>query len=468
MLFLFCHAFVFASEVHANQVQLTVDQYLSQVRLQNPQLKATTALIEAYELNANEADLLLSPAIFGNVQHTMDKKEQSSAALMGQSTAVESAQIGISKQTTFGLQSKASYTLNRYRISGANSALMPEPSFFEAKPTIEVSQSLLKNQWGSETKATKSLIESRAKAQALSEKFKERLILADAENAYWRLALARESVFVTQQSLERARRIHEWAQRRSQLNLADRADALQAEAGMRARNLELQLAIDEEKAASRIFNSIRGMDQENVAESLSPLKEVSEKAIAILQPKGRRLDVLAAIEAESVARANQQLSKEKYRPQLDLFGSISLNGRDPQITPATSESVSTKFPTYAVGLKFNALLGGDALEKQRLGLAKEVLASELTTAKRRFDEDREIKNINALLEEAKRRLILVQEIEAIQQDKYQNERTRQSAGRSTLFQVLQFEQDLASAQLNRARAQAELLKIASQMKTFGE
>ena len=135
--------------------------------------------------------------------------------------------------------------------------------------------------------------------------------------------------------------------------------------------------------------------------------------------------------------------------------------------PSARQASTAERPLITVGVKFSTPIGGDSLVKQRESLQKDILASEANTEKKKFDEKRDWDNLNKLLVEAKNRLLLYKEIEEVQKQKYNLEKERQGNGRTTLFQVLQFEQDLATAQLARIRGQADVLKIIAQMKVFG-
>jgi hypothetical protein len=57
-------------------------------------------------------------------------------------------------------------------------------------------------------------------------------------------------------------------------------------------------------------------------------------------------------------------------------------------------------------------------------------------------------------------------IENVQKKKLENEKQQLRRGRSTTFQVLQFEQDYTNSQLIRARAGAQALDLRSQLKRY--
>ena len=69
-------------------------------------------------------------------------------------------------------------------------------------------------------------------------------------------------------------------------------------------------------------------------------------------------------------------------------------------------------------------------------------------------------------ENLKKRLALSQKLETVQEKKLIAEKRRYNGGRSTIFQVLQFEQDLANAQLLKLRNKNELIATYNQLKLF--
>ena len=57
-----------------------------------------------------------------------------------------------------------------------------------------------------------------------------------------------------------------------------------------------------------------------------------------------------------LAAENLQVQSEKYKPSLDLFGSLALNGRDEGVSPAMRESFQTDHNTSVIGLRITAQL----------------------------------------------------------------------------------------------------------------
>jgi outer membrane protein TolC len=249
---------------------------------------------------------------------------------MGTKTMVDTYNFGFSQQTPFGLAGKLYYQWTYTQIEGASPQLLTLPRFYEAKPVLEISQSLWRNGLGSETQSTLKLAEAGTLAQAYADNFKLKAALAEAEGAFWKLAISRQIVQVQKESLERAERLKDWSKKRARSGLGDRSDELQAEANLQVRALEYQSAMDELRSASLKFNLQRGLAQEEVSDALPGLgKETTEKLTAPAK-KSIRLDVKAAQELTKVAEANAELGREKNSPTLDVFGLAAGNGRTDQ------------------------------------------------------------------------------------------------------------------------------------------
>jgi outer membrane protein TolC len=228
------------------------------------------------------------------------------------------------------------------------------------------------------------------------------------------------------------------------------------------------MAIDEERSAAFAFNTIRGNPQPHVAEELTKLTPELLGNLQVPKRTSDREDVKAAEKASQLGELVADLSNAKYQPSIDIFAAGTLNGRDAESSSkANSNALKAKHPTYALGLKVSAVLGGESFSRLRAGVSREREASTLTAARRRYENDREWVDLNLKLQESRSRLGLTQKIENTQLKKLNAERNRQSRGRSTMFQVMQAETDYASAQLNVIRNKAEILGILARIKTFG-
>jgi outer membrane protein TolC len=405
--------------------------------------------------------------VFATIQSAIDKKQQVPSAMRGDQTDYTTYQIGVSKLSSFGTAARIYYNTSRTTIKGASPNFIPEPNWYEGGPTLEVTHPLWKNAHGEDLAKSVTIQHKQADLTRLSETLKQKFILVEAEGAYWRLVLAQENVRSTRENLVRAQKLIEWTRRRVSSELADRADLIQAQALGEVREIELKIAMDEERSASHNFNMARGLPDAAVSEELEKITPRMIAEIPVPERKGDREDLKAALVAQDLTQLAADLGSDKHAPSVDIFASGTMNGRKDSYLGAVNESLKAKHNTFAVGLKVNAPIGGDLSSDVKSGYARDIEASALQTNRKRFENDREWADLNNKLTESKARLTLTQKIEETQKIKLSAERDRQSKGRSTMFQVMQAETDLAAAQLNVVRNKAEILGIIARMKTFG-
>jgi outer membrane protein TolC len=441
---------------------LRLDDYLDQVRTQNPAYRAANQSSQGALLRQNEADIPLAFTLFGSAQALED--ESKSPLFPGlQDHTQRTLQAGIRKTTTFGLSGDVSYTY------GFEHYIPLAPGLYYGRATIELTQSLLQNGFGAAISADRERIEAQNLAQHFQDSFTSKAALAEAEAAYWRLALAREAVDVSKDAVERAQKIYDWNARRARLQLAEQSDLLQSKANLEQTKLQLQTARDTERTSSQSFNVARYNTTDDVPEKLEPLENERIDSLQPPERKGMRDDVKAAEQAAKASAAGARAQASRDLPQLDVYGSYSTNSRLlPEASEASYESVRLNNPTKSVGVRFSVPLDFGTVSDARKGLKLQETAADLNYQKTVFDVEKQWSDLSQRFLEAKQRLLLARSIEDAQQKKLENERGRLNRGRTTTYQVLLFEQDYRQSQLTRIQAQADVLQILAQMKLFGE
>ncbi len=449
------------------QNTLGLSAFLDQVRSGNKDYQAAVQGAEGASLRADEASFVTSPQLFGEVLYSQDKKEPD---LPSQPKDVRATQLslGIAQQFSFGLGAKLSYVNAKYDLLGAPALILPPASghFYRSRPQLELNFPLFKNLLGSETRAQREVLFNQGKAKSYVESFRAKILLAEAESVYWKLALARTLVKSTEENLERAGKMRGWSTRRKNLGLADEAQFLQADANYELRVLEAQSAVDEERVTRRRLNTLRGIDSEQVEYALAdPTSEMLD-GLKVPGLFSEREDLKAQRAELTAKKAATQISKQKFKPDLNVFGLYAWNGKDAERDKAMSESFKDDKNTYAVGVKFTMPLDVFTLSKQQRGYALEEKATELQLQRKEFESVRDWQDIRERFVEGRNRFKVLLKIEEAQKKKLARERDLQGRGRSTLFQVLQFESENASTQVARTRAQVELLTLYAYLKTY--
>jgi outer membrane protein TolC len=357
------------------------------------------------------------------------------------------------------MQAKVSYTLTNYEYIGNR------PRFWEGQPKIEVSQSLLRNGFGSETRAQAEIVEASALAAQYQQSFQAKAVRAEAEGAYIRLASARELRVINESSLKRAQEILEWNNRRSRLNLGEDSDLYQAQANIESVRLQLQSAIDSERTAARDFNRLRNVDGDEVTDVVN-----LPESVAALAPSRAQFrdDVQAAIANTRVAAASAAIGKEKNKPTLEVYGQYALNARENTSTTAISRSFQEEAmgPTSALGVRFSTPILVSSQSDVVKGYAREKAAAETLKDQRLFEQEVRWKELVLRFDEAKKRYAIAQKLVEIQRKKAATERARLRRGRTTTYQTLLFDQELNQAEAGRIQAVGDILQLTAQMKTY--
>lgn len=457
---------VMALMPHAFSAQLTLNDYLKQVEEKNQTMTASKLITEGADLKANEGKLLFRPSIFAQAQASIDKKPTTNRNAQGDETDFTFFTAGLTQQFRTGTSGKLSYSFSHTQINNASPAFLQVSDFHDGIATLELSQSLWRNIWGKETRATETLITSQSEANKHTENYKMKVTLSQAESLYWSLSQMRKIVKVQKENLERAQKIRTWNQNRLKNGLAESADFLQADANYKARDYELRNALQEQKNLERALNSLRGINGEALAEDLESVDSAKIKTLAVPEKTDLRDDTKAAQEYAKLAKANAALAIEKNKPTFELYGSYALNGRDVESNQAISNSFKTNHDTKAIGLRFVAPIDFGTISDNIKGYNNDQIAAEQNYQRKLFEQDQQWNDLIRKFEDAKEKLSLVEKIEEAQRIKANNERERLSKGRTVTFQVLNFEQDYATSELARIQNETNILNIYSQLKVY--
>jgi outer membrane protein TolC len=459
-----------SATIAATAPSITLDQYLGQVRAGNEGVRSAEETSQGALLRAREASLLFSPQLSATGQVLSDSRPQLNSFAPRKTDGV-GFNLGISQQFGFGAQVRLGYQFQHVKLEVPMPQFYNTTNYYDAIPSLELSVPLLRNFGAGEARAQQSLIEASALATHYGEGFRTRMMLVEAELGYWRLAIGREIVQVQSKTLERTRFLRDWAQRRVSLNLGDKSDLLQASAAFRFRELELQSAQDEVRAATQNFNTIRGEAPNATVGGLASLSEarldIPSSWKSSDSPPREREDLLASRQAQRLTAGQAEQVIEKNRPNLELFGQAQLNGRANDASAALSNGWSLDRRTAALGVRLVSTLNFGAKSDAQTGAEKERRAADLSLDRKVFEQRQEFLDLRSKLAEAQSRLGLARELEKIQEEKLTNERARLQRGRSTTFQLIQFETDYSAAQLVRLRSQFEVIRLVAQLNTFG-
>ena len=447
---------------------LSLSEYLGEVSSKHQGYQAADQSAKAAKAESAEGSLIFRPNLTG--QATSNTEGISDPLDGGDKFHTRSYKFGILDQTPVGFSGGVYFNRNELNfppMSYGPAFGSPATAYTANWFSFDFTQSLLRNWNGKEMRAQAELVETSALAKSYSQNYVMKNVLLEAETLYWQLALAREMVLMQKDAVDRAQRIYDYTNKHVRLQLADRAEGLQASTNLQAQKLNLKTAQDSERVAAQAFNSSRGVLSNTVEEKLV---ELSPELIASFNVPARsvkRDDVRAAEYQAKTTAANATLSLEKNKPTLEFFGSVPLTKPDdPSSSAALVYPVNAR-PGTTIGLRITAALDIGTQSKVREGYAAEAQAADWTFQRKNFEEERDWQDLTAKFKEAKDRLKLYRDLEKTQGEKLSYERDRQTRGRSTLQQVILFETDFEQAQLGRIQTLAQLLTLNAQMKLYG-
>jgi outer membrane protein TolC len=326
---------------------------------------------------------------------------------------------------------------------------------------------LWKDGFGSKARADQEVARSSNQANQLNAEGQSQSYLVEAEAAYWGLSSAQEVVEVQKRASQQAQSILDYVSKKARMNLGENADVLQAKALVEQTTFQLQLAVNSEKAARRVFNTYINVGSESTVAGLEPMNYAGLQSIAVPGAKpGNRYDVLAAEAQTRLAKANSAIAAEKNKPAVDLYGSYAMNGQDADLNEALKAAGKSERDTAFVGVRLNIPLNFSAASDTRAGALKAEKAAEYSLQYKQFVQEQDWNNLVQQLGEAKESFRLASNIVNAQKAKLENERARLRQGRTTTYQVLLFEQDFSQSEVNRVKSAAQILGLQARIKLY--
>lgn len=451
---------------------LTLQAFLEEVKSNNPDARAALEGIASYESRLYEGDLILSPELYADLMRRDDKKPTAEGQfaggppmhMQGTQTDVTFWDVGVRKQTTFGLGADLYFKSQRTIISNAPAMAMLTPDYMESSFNLDLKQSLWRNGFGEATRAQRDAKRAENEAALLENKFRLKDALLNAQNIYWGLVSTSQTVKLQQENVARAKRLFDYMSQRSKMKLVDDTDAMQAQASLETRELELQKSLDDRAQMIRVFNSLRGLYSDELPglEDLPLMKDVGKN------PSGRmtREDFEQLRAKARMALSLAKKGKSEIQPKLDLVAGFSTNGRDGTTSASYYQAGTDRYPTWSVGVNFSMPLDFFLWRDVNRGLARAQSAADYAAKGAEFNEAKLWTDLLSQKKEALGRYERAVSIERLQTELVKRERTRLMNGRTTTFEAITFEQNLALAQIQRVKNQLDLLQIYNSIKTF--
>ncbi len=446
---------------------LTVNEYITQVTGQNDSAIASDLTSRGALMRKGEGSLPFVTNYYLNGSYVDDQRLTGAPTFQGKDTRSTRYETGFSQKFRFGMDASLGYVQQQTRVFGINPALVRFYDYYDQAFQLNLTQSLWRNWLGKESVAQERASVENAKALSYREEFNLRVLESDARVAYWNFVQALTNVEIQKEAVARAEKIRATNKSKVDRQLTDKIDFLQSDANFEFRQLQLKQAYQDLSRMARTFNLLRGVEGDQVEGTLTSETNRYEIDKLTVPVKGEMRADVKAILAQSLAeRAVSESAYELSKPKLEVFAQLSSNGKDRNWSTSYNQANSNVYMNNAVGVRFLAPLDFELLKQNKEGRGLEARAADLRFKRKTFEVDREWVDTLTRFNDARDRLDLARKIESAQKAKTAHERNRLAQGLTTTFQSLTFEQEYADSQLNRLRAETDVLSLHARLRLF--
>lgn len=454
----------------ANAATLSLQEYLQVVEKNHKTVQVLREAKEAVELGRDAGDIELVPVLTADAGYINDKSPLGQFAAFGATeTKTSSYSLGLAKK--FATGTGVSVTASTFEVE--NSSLPAQVSKFQkfgaGSLGIGLSQSLWKDFFGQATRLRRDRQEAATESAAGTFDLQRKQLLVGAEATYWNYIYAVESLKIGRASLERAKRIAAWTQRRVNDGISDRADLLQVQALVAARQLQLISADDELAAARRSLRDFMELSDDQSLPELSGDISQARPLNALFKGQNGKVVALDAYLSGLDAKAKLLESREtedKLRPDLILSGAYNTNAFEASMGEATQKWADTDRPTSKVGLKFIYPFDLGPKNAAREAARKSALVAQLQSERKMIEGESAWLELNRRYSEMSKRVEAAAEISRLQMAAAKAQADLFNKGRAVTANVITAEEDAGNAELSLTKLKSEQRKMEAQGRMF--
>ncbi|MNK01158.1 Outer membrane efflux protein [compost metagenome] len=444
---------------------MTLNEYLGVVENKNKNIQALTVFQEEADLNEEAGDLALVPVLTAGASYLSDRSPANQFVLFGANEAkVAQYSLGLGKQFSSGTAIQLSAGVTDSRFPGLSFPGV-EDQFTTGTLGIAFSQSLWRDFFGRATR----LRWERQKAATIAEKssydLQKRVELIKAEGAFWDYMYALEGVRIARSSLGRSKRIETWTRRRVNDGISDRADYLQSQALVSARQLQLVSAEDDLAAAKRqVRDFLELSDSDPFPDLKGDLSQARSLTSFIQGKQGKILELeayLASLNAKA-ASVGARETEDAFRPDLVLSGAYNTNSKEDAVDKATQAWLNTDTPTAQVALNFTYQFDTSVKSAAKNAARKRAVAARLQSERKMLESESAWIELNRRYSEMSKRVEEASRLSNLRLSATKAQSDLFNKGRSITSNVVLAEEDAADAELTLTKLQSEQRKMEAQ------
>ncbi|MBF0216866.1 MAG: TolC family protein [Candidatus Omnitrophica bacterium] len=365
---------------------------------------------------------------------------------------------GVSKKLPFGTDLVASFSDNR---AWSDSVYVVNNPSHTTESSVGFRQAVGKNFFGYVDRRTISVTQLAVENADLAAKDRIEASLADTEKAYLGWMFSVESLEIIKDMLGKAEELYSSAKKNFEIGRLERADLYASEANVLSRKSEVVAAENRVKRSAEELKFRMDMDTRSeiaTNEKLAYLPVRVKLEEALKKAFSSRRDQMEAARIVKMMEMTVEMRANEMWPEMDLVGTMAVNGIDSSVDEAFSSMASKNNSYYYGGVEFSYPFENSLAESrlERAGYEREAAIIALAMTERRI-----ITEVgNAWREYATLENVLSSIMEAadITSRKLDEEERMFLAGRSSTKNLIDYQREVLSARHEVARAVMELEK----------
>jgi len=388
---------------------------------------------------------------------------------------------GFKGEIATGTDYSLDFTNIRQKTNSSFTNLNPS---YTSEIKLNITQPLLKD-FGLSVNKTNIVIANNNRTKSVH-KLKDSIIrvVSDVEETYWDLVYSRNDLRVKELSLKRADDFLERTQKQVDVGTLAPIDIVQAEAEVAARKEGVIVAeTNIRNAEDRLKQLINIVDAEGWDVQIIPLDKPQFKAIpidlnvTIQTALSKRPDISQAKISLENSIISKKFAKNQLLPTLNFVGSFAINGLSGQKRPSsfgtqdptvvfdrsdnplgesyeeTLQRIGTgNYYSWLVGIELDIPLGNRAAKsryvKSSLENEQAVINLNNTRQKAIVDIRTAVRNVQTNI----KRINTTTKASELAREKLEAEEKKYEVGMSTAHDVLEFQEDVATAESNKLKA----------------
>jgi outer membrane protein TolC len=368
----------------------------------------------------------------------------------------------VSQLLPSGATAQVGYTSSRTDVSDSRRFSLLDPANTQ-RGYVSIRQPLLKN-FG--PMVTNQGVRVARKRQEIADLLYQQEVLdqlSNVMNAYWELVFSRRNLEVQRVSLESALELERVNEARVKAGSSPRADLLQAKAqSAQRRNSVIEAKSAILAAQDRLLQLLnwsgkterqweRPVEPTDRPTSFSLTLEYDDTSL-IGEAIETRPDFKASQLSVEIAEINRRVANWQRLPQLDLLGEYGLNGVDDSANGAFSEVRQNDYEDSFLGAEFRYPLFNRRARGESLATKGELQRSEILRDQTELLLVTDVRAASRAIRTAQESIEASDAQVKAAAETLDVERRRLDVGGSTTFNVLQFQEDLAEAEVAQVRA----------------